>query len=70
MVNALLLRTLMRKARVTQKQLAKLLGIDVTTMRRKIYEHGFSADEAATITAVLEIEEPEKVFLQFAKPRT
>jgi hypothetical protein len=39
-------------------------------MRRKMYERGFSAEEAATITAALSIEEPEKVFLQFAKPRT
>jgi predicted transcriptional regulator len=70
MVDALLLRTLMRKAHVKQKQLAKLLGISVPIMRQKMYERRFSVEEAATITALLSIEEPEKVFLQFAKPRT
>jgi DNA-binding XRE family transcriptional regulator len=63
MVNVILLRTYMRKARVTQKQLAKLLGISEQTMCKRLQQRVFSTREAVKIAAVLSIKNPAAVFL-------
>jgi DNA-binding XRE family transcriptional regulator len=63
MVNVILLRTYMRKARITQKQLAKLVGISEQTMCKRLRDRVFSTKEAATIARVLSIKNPATVFL-------
>jgi predicted XRE-type DNA-binding protein len=63
MVDVVLLRIYMRKARVTQKQLAKLLGIDEVTMSHRMHKRVFSTKEAALISKALLIDDPAQVFL-------
>jgi DNA-binding Lrp family transcriptional regulator len=63
MVDVILLRTYMRKARVTQKQLAKLLGMSEQTMSNRLRQRVFSTREAAKIAEVLSIRNPATVFL-------
>jgi DNA-binding XRE family transcriptional regulator len=63
MVNVILLRTYMRKAKMTQKQLAKLLGISEQTMCKRLHQRVFSTKEAAMIAAALSIKNPATVFL-------
>jgi DNA-binding XRE family transcriptional regulator len=53
----------MRKARITQKQLAKLLGISEQTMCKRLHNRVFSTKEAATIAKALSIKNPATVFL-------
>jgi predicted XRE-type DNA-binding protein len=63
MVDVVLLRTYMHKARVTQKQLAKLLEIGKSTRSERLSKRVFRTKEAVTLTALLAIEDPVSVFL-------
>jgi transcriptional regulator with XRE-family HTH domain len=48
---------------VTQKQLAKLLGMSEQTMSNRLRQRVFSTREAAKIAEVLSIRNPATVFL-------
>jgi DNA-binding XRE family transcriptional regulator len=53
----------MALAGVSQKELAQTMGIDVSTLYRKVKADGdFSRGEINTIIKVLHIENPEDIF--------
>lgn len=51
------------KAGVTQKQVAKAIGISEATMIRKMQKGVFGTDEAERITNFCKIEDPKTIFL-------
>ncbi len=51
------------KAGLTQKQVAKAIGMSEATMIRRLKKGVFGTDEAEKITNFLKIEDPSSVFL-------
>lgn len=62
MLNKKELRAMMAKRGVTQKELAKAIGISEASMCRKIKNGVFGTDEAAAIISFLKIEKPSNIF--------
>lgn len=58
-----LLKAEFAKAGVTQKQVAKAIGISEATMIRKMQKGVFGTDEAERITEFCKIEDPKTIFL-------
>lgn len=52
------------KAGVTQKQVAKAIGMSEATMIRRLKEGKFGTDEAEKITEFCKIEDPASIFLK------
>lgn len=63
-MNAKLLRVALAKKEMTQGQLAKNIGISQNSMSRKIRgKREFTISEADKICTVLEIDDPNEIFL-------
>lgn len=63
-MNANLLKAAMAEKGMNQAQLAKAIGISANSMSRKLNgKRDFSLSEVAAITEVLELVDPQRIFL-------
>ena len=66
-MNANLLKAAMAGKGMNQAQLAKAIGISANSMSRKLNgKRDFSLSEVAAITEVLELTDPQRIFLPMA----
>lgn len=63
-MNTSLLRAVLAERGITQRELAKMVGMSANSMNRKITgKREFTVSEADKISTVLKIETPGKIFL-------
>lgn len=61
-MNANLLRAELAKNGMTQKELAKAIGMAQSTLYRKIKNNSFGIDDVRSIVSVLHIDNPMAIF--------
>lgn len=62
MVNVSELRAELARKELTQKELAKLIGMTEQTLSRRMKAKVFGSDEIEKIVRVLELKDPIKIF--------